>query len=436
MRRRATENVGMMLSIALLCLAVASGQITESNIQVRGSADWEAIAKSSKFVNQDPDPAEPGGYVDLRFKVENIGTETTNNVVFEVLPIFPFSIDPGNTGIVTLGSIDARQVGENAYVIRYKLRIDRNAVQGDNEVRVRYSLDNGQSWRTLDPFTVRIKSGEAIVSIESVTTNPGSVEPGQAMDLDLGLRSMADSYVKNVRVSLMLVKTLQTATSVSFEELPFSPVGSTNEKTIRNIGAGELMDITFRLVADPGATAGVYKIPVTLSYSDALGKNYTKNSLVSITVDEKPDYAVSVDSSTAQTVGSRGKVGIKFVNKGNNDIKFLYMQLKPSDAYDIISSDKVYLGKIDSDDYATAEFDLYLKKDANGKIVLPVSMEFRDTNNQRFTDDLSLDLRVYKGEDVERLGITKKSNTIGILIVVGIVVVGLVVYRFVRKKKK
>jgi len=43
------------------------------------------------FVNQEPDPAEPGTFVDVRFKFENIGLETSDEITVELLPEFPFS---------------------------------------------------------------------------------------------------------------------------------------------------------------------------------------------------------------------------------------------------------------------------------------------------------------------------------------------------------
>ncbi len=43
-----------------------------------------AVLKTSdaQFLSQDPDPAEPGGNVELRFKIENVGREDLDEFIF------------------------------------------------------------------------------------------------------------------------------------------------------------------------------------------------------------------------------------------------------------------------------------------------------------------------------------------------------------------
>src|SRR3989338_623131 len=58
------------------------------------------------MLNQMPDPAEPGKYVDVRFKFENNGSKVAKNVEAEILPQYPFTLDPGTSAIKSLGSIN------------------------------------------------------------------------------------------------------------------------------------------------------------------------------------------------------------------------------------------------------------------------------------------------------------------------------------------
>ena len=56
------------------------------------------------FVSQDPYPAEPGQYVDLIFKLENGGNQEADNVIFEIVPQYPFSLNPGTDATKELPS--------------------------------------------------------------------------------------------------------------------------------------------------------------------------------------------------------------------------------------------------------------------------------------------------------------------------------------------
>lgn len=52
---------------------------------------------------QDPDPVEPGKEVEASFKIENNGT-TASNVVFEIIPEYPFSLFLGETSSKSIGN--------------------------------------------------------------------------------------------------------------------------------------------------------------------------------------------------------------------------------------------------------------------------------------------------------------------------------------------
>ena len=49
------------------------------------------------------------------------------------------------------------------------------------------------------------------------------------------------------------------------------------------------------------------------------------------------------------TVNQQGEITIRVSNKGVNNIKFLTMELRPSEEYEIVSTPVEYVGKIDSD---------------------------------------------------------------------------------------
>jgi len=125
------------------------------------------------FVNQNPTSANPGEYVDLLFKIENWGTEKAENVTFEILPTYPFSLDPGVSAVNSIGTINSLQRGDNAYLIKYKLKVDKDAVDGGSEIKIKYSYGEGTSYST-QTFIVTISNSrtdfEAIFQDSTDTT--------------------------------------------------------------------------------------------------------------------------------------------------------------------------------------------------------------------------------------------------------------------------
>src|SRR3989338_11621377 len=66
---------------------------------------------------QDPDPVEPGKEVEVSFKIENNGT-TADNVIFEILPEYPFSLIPGESPAKSIGTIGTSQNGRQTVIVR------------------------------------------------------------------------------------------------------------------------------------------------------------------------------------------------------------------------------------------------------------------------------------------------------------------------------
>ncbi len=82
----------------------------------------------------EPYPAEPGSYITLWLRVQNLGNDEVDNVKIELIEDFPFSIDEDN--IQTLGTIPSYQEA----VIKFeKIRIAENAVEGETTLKIRLS---------------------------------------------------------------------------------------------------------------------------------------------------------------------------------------------------------------------------------------------------------------------------------------------------------
>jgi len=432
------KKISLIGIFCIMVLVFTQTAISDSaNIEVSDTSNFDQYDLGSYFVNQNPDPAEPGRYVDVKWKIENIGSENAENVWVEILPEFPFSLKTGESTIKKIGSIWGRQIGDNGVVVHYNLRVDKNAVEGDNEINVRYSLDEGKSWLKPHKYYIKVKTHDAILNVKKVSYAPDPMPPGKKTVLSIELENMADSLLKDIKISLNLITILQSTTSVSYNELPFSPFGTTNQQVIKNIGAGKTKRVEFTLIPDPDTGADVYKIPVTIKYSDELGTNYSKSEVISVIVGDEPILEPLIDSTNIYTKGKVGEVDISFVNKGTTDLKLLDVELKESDYVKVISNANVYLGNIDSDDYEIAEFKIYVKDVDNSRVPLIINYNYLDPNNNQYEKQKTLYIDVYSNKEAKKYGLDGAgSSSGGIFAVIIIIVIGYFGYRWWKKRKK
>ena len=399
------------------------------------AADLKTGAMQVTMLSQEPDPAGPGKYVEIRWKVEN-QLNKIEDLEFEVLPEYPFSLESGDDGIREIGTLYGRQQGDDAVILYYKLRVDENAVEGTNTIRLRYRSKESNVWVNLGEFDVRIQTSDAILSVLSVTSEPEVITPGKKAKVAVKIKNEADSLLRNIKVKwtpLTIVSSLGSATTI-IEELPFTPIGSTNEKTIYQLDSKEQTDVEFNIVVSPDAESKDYKVQLTITYEDELGTDYSIDNIMGLIIGNSPDISITLESSGITKAGMKGEVVIKFVNKDVMDIKFATVQLEKNDCYTIISPEIAYLGNIDSDDYETADFTLYVKPGKDCK-ELPLEFAYKDANNNEYIQNIKIPLMIYSEKEALQMGLTKRSNTAGVLIIIFIVVIGFVIWRFIKKRR-
>lgn len=109
------------------------------------------------LVNQDPATATPGEYLKLLFKVDGISQAECGSVKAKLSPQFPIILEEGDNGerSVTAGGYVANY--GNYALIPYKVRIDSNAPDGDNEIEMTYTL-TGLSGEFKKFFNISVKN--------------------------------------------------------------------------------------------------------------------------------------------------------------------------------------------------------------------------------------------------------------------------------------
>lgn len=91
------------------------------------------------LLNQDPYPAIPGDSVKIVFQIEGIADPSCGQVKFEVKENYPFTIDKESTNPITINSGSYSKGYSSFYLAPYKLRVDKEAMNGETPIEVTYS---------------------------------------------------------------------------------------------------------------------------------------------------------------------------------------------------------------------------------------------------------------------------------------------------------
>lgn len=99
---------------------------------------------SVELINQNPYPAVPGEYVDVVFQINGVGNPECGVVNFEVIQEFPFSLDPYVSGVTSVKAGTYSKDFSSFLIAPYKIRVDKDALDGDSPLEVRYSKNSGR----------------------------------------------------------------------------------------------------------------------------------------------------------------------------------------------------------------------------------------------------------------------------------------------------
>jgi len=401
-----------VFAVILIQAAYAINTVEGSNIKVT-------------LINQEPDPVNPGEIVNLRLRIENYGSSKTGDLIFEIVPEYPFSMYKGSS-VRNIGSLESLQRDNQGVILLYKLKVDEDAVEREETIDIRYKEESDLSnrWIYVEDFPVRIRTRDIVISVESIISTPDPIPPGKEAVVALKIKNNADSLVRDI-----VVKIDTTSTSV-----PFAPIKSTTEKNLYQLDANEETTVRFNLIVEPNADGDVYKIPLNISYADETGTSYTKDDVISLKVASTPDILAIIDSTEVYSKKKSGEVVIRIVNRGLTNIKLLTAKLESNDDFEVLSQEEVYIGNIDSDDYETVEFTLDMKSKEE-VITLPLELIYMGATNKDFKQTKDIELRMFSKSDAQKAGMVEKSS-IGLTIMFLIVVIGLGIYFWRRRKKK
>jgi hypothetical protein len=252
-----------------------------------------------------------------------------------------------------------------------------------------------------------------------VNANYITVYPGEQGNVKINVENDFSYDIEDVFVSLNL------------ENLPFSAIGS-SEKKLDDLNEDDDDSATFALKVSTDAVPQDYDIPYTIRYTNSdTDEEGNQSGTFGIRISAKTEIDFSADKENA-IVGSQGKISLKIINKGLGEIKFVSVQIFPQ-GYTLLSSDKVYIGNIASDDSDFASFDVVFDTSTP---TLSAVVTYKDFDNKDQSETVTIPIEAYTRDEALKLGLIQQSRTglyIGIIIVIAII---WFIWRRIKKRRK
>lgn len=356
----------------------------------------------------EPVPLQAGEYADIWIRITNEGDAEASNPTFEIVNEFPFQASGKKQW--SLGEL---QPGES-YDIRAQVKVNENAVFGNNSLRVRTSSNNETFVTQSIPFEVRTDDRSLVVSDLSF---PERVEPGSSSEMNITLENQANSNFRNIDVSL------------NVDELPIAPQ-ETSRKRISSVGPEESETASFTLNVDQDAENQLYQMPIEITYQNQAGQEFTTTQTTGVSVGGYPNIDVAIDESDIRSAG-RGTVTLRILNRGEGQARFAEVGLEESDQYEILSQDSIYLGTMIADDYQTAEFELYVEDGET--LELPVTVDYRTGEGDQ-TESFTIERELYSSSELQRY--TGGNGGLPVIPIVAVIVLAGGVYYWRKRRKE
>ena len=276
-----------ILSVSVMAQSVTIQEASSGSTVITGIPYLKAT-----LVNQDPYPADPGSYVNLLFQIENIGTESAENTTVEMITQYPFSLDTGVNPVTNIGTVAGLQTGNKAFQVKYRVRVDDNAINGDNEIKLKVS-ESDKSVYNLKTFNISVSNPRTdfIVVAQDSTT--------------LAIANTGANTASSVIVSIP-----------DQNEFRVSGAAST---IIGNLNAGDYTLATFEIlpIVSRNATIGGTEsrnLMVDVSYTDTLG--IRRNIELEVPYDFSSTSNFTGTGTFVRTTGSSSNTGLLYIAIG------------------------------------------------------------------------------------------------------------------------
>jgi LPXTG-motif cell wall-anchored protein len=345
-----------------------------------GSANLKAT-----IIETNPYPAKIGEYLYLTLQVENIGGDKAADVDIEIIPAYPFSLDPGaeavkNVGVLNPGSTATKE---------FYLFVDKNAQKGIRPIDIRTRPSKDSQW-SKKSFDIRIGTetfnSKGTVELKEVISNPRIFMPGDRGTVTVTLTNTAttptitidgSTFDTNARIQAATLKPLSDGITVL--DSPYQEMGI--------LGPGDSIKLTFNVKAAENAAEGTHNFELAIE-----GNSFDYNS--------KKNIPLAVDSSNIRVIPSKalqmvdGKAKVEFDVANTHPNEFSSVSIKPEAEGVRFYPAEYFIGPMNPDELFTIDFDAVV---VNSSIA-----------DKRASEKINMSLTASYNN-----GVNRHSNTVG-----------------------
>jgi hypothetical protein len=253
----------------------------------------------------------------------------TESITLDIVPKEPFTLVQGEQ-TKTFSRVDAYGSVSQSY----KLKVDESAVSATYDLEFRYYRPSVPGAAITKKLPISVQGSPKIV-IDSVETEPESMEPGDTVEITFNLRNEGTGEAKGMELSIAAEADSETG------EPLIVPVLSGGITYVGDFGPGEEKAATLKLEIDNEAESKSYLSTLTVDYKDEGGDSQSTTFSIGIPVKGVPlievlsakvdNGAYKVDIENVGT-GTAKALQIAFVQGGEVKDSSVASELKPTKA--------------------------------------------------------------------------------------------------------
>jgi hypothetical protein len=294
---------------------------------------------SVSLANYDPNPAIAGDPVEVRIGIQNIGGTTTNDLMLEIVPEYPFELVPGENAVHDVGIVQEYQADStaNIKIVTYKMQINKNAPAGSYELKVMY-YEKGSTEMTKKSLYLDVKSKE---TAQVIHIDKSILVPGKQSSLKFTINNLGNAPLRDLTFNW------------DNDQNIILPVGSDNTRYIKYIDIGNGTDLEYQVIADTNAQPGLYKLNLYLSYDDSFSNQTKKiSTFAGVYVGGGTDFDVAFSDN------ANGIMSFSVANIGSNPANSVSVIIPEQLVWSVSGTNSVIIGNLNKGDYTVASFKL------------------------------------------------------------------------------
>nr|QNO46456.1 hypothetical protein KCGBEFIM_00031 [Methanosarcinales archaeon ANME-2c ERB4] len=377
-----------------------------------------AEALSVRLTKYDPYPANTGEYVTVWIKIENPGLGgPSEDVKLRLVPEYPFSLEPGDTGIEEIGKLSMNDYA----MFDFRLRVDDNAIDGKNILKVEYMESIDSEWSETE-LAIEVESDKVDFEIADIDSVPLRLKPGDDdAKIMVTIQNIGDGDAECVKSRLTLPPGFNASDSYS------------DIANIGTVAADASSNATFHIDIDESVHPGEQIATIVISYMDKDSDEYREETLdLRIPIKNTPLFEIVSSEITPGTimVGDMVTLKMQIANTGSEEGENVRARamLKSEQPFDFSNGEAFdYVGNLDVGETGEAVLSFDVEDDAALKTYL-LDIEIRCVEDE--------DVHLFDKKVPIEVVNAKPSNLIPIFVGGAVLMLLYLGYRFAWSKRR